>query len=124
MVASSPSISEQTGRPLGFSAAELTHPLHAFQTAGYEVELASTQGGKIEIDANSDPTDQSGYGAHDIISQGYMQLDWFRTLLADTKKLSQIDVEDYQAIFLVGGQAPMYTFKGNRDLEVLFAKFY
>ncbi len=31
MVASSPSVSKQTGWPIGFWAAELTHPLHIFK---------------------------------------------------------------------------------------------
>jgi putative intracellular protease/amidase len=73
MVASSPTTSKQTGWPIGFWAAELTHPLRVFQEAGYTVELASTNGGKIEIDGYSNPTDQSGYSAHDVISLGYMQ---------------------------------------------------
>ena len=45
MVASSPSVSEQTGWPIGFGA-ELTHPLHVFQEAGYEVDLVFTEGEK------------------------------------------------------------------------------
>ncbi len=124
MVASSPTISKQTGWPIGFWAAELTHPFHVFQEAGYEVELASTEGGKIEMDAYSDPTDPSGYSAHDIISLGYMQLDWFNKMLGNTKKLSEVNKDDYKAIFLVGGQGPMYTYKGNKALENLFVVFY
>ncbi|MEM9548439.1 MAG: type 1 glutamine amidotransferase domain-containing protein [Bacteroidota bacterium] len=124
MVASSPSVSEQTGWPIGFWAAELTHPLHVFQEAGYEVELASTQGGKIVMDSYSNPTDQSGYSAHDIITLGYMQLDWFNEMLENTKKLSEVNRDKYDAIFLVGGQGPMYTFRGNQELENLFAAFY
>lgn len=124
MVASSPTVSKQTGWPIGFWAAELTHPLHIFQEAGYEVELASTEGGKIEMDAYSNPTDASGYSAHDVISLGYMQLDWFKEMLANTRKMTDVNPDDYDAIFLVGGQAPMYTFKGNHALEKLFANFY
>lgn len=124
MVASSPAVSEQTGWPIGFWAAELTHPLHVFQEAGYEVELASTEGGAVKMDGYSDPTDASGYSAHDVISLGYMQQDWFNEMLANTQKLSEINAADYDAIFLVGGQAPMYTFRGNHDLEQLFASFY
>jgi putative intracellular protease/amidase len=124
MVASSPSVSKQTGWPIGFWAAELTHPLRVFQEAGYEVELASTEGGKIVMDGYSNPTDASGYSAHDVISLGYMQLDWFNQMLANTKKLSDVNFNDYLAVFLVGGQAPMYTFKGNKDLEKLFVQFY
>lgn len=124
MVASSPTTSKQTGWPIGFWAAELTHPLQVFQEAGYDVELASTAGGKIEMDGYSNPTDASGYSAHDVITLGYMQQQSFNEMLANTKKLSDIKAEEYDAVFLVGGQGPMYTFRGNKDLEKLFASFY
>lgn len=124
MVASSPSVSQQTGWPIGFWAAELTHPLRVFQEAGYEVELVSTEGGALQMDSYSNPTDASGYSANDVISLGYMQQEWFNDMLAKTRKLTEVDVADYVAIFLVGGQGPMYTFKGNKDLEKLFAAFY
>ena len=124
MVASSPSVSKQTGWPIGFWAAELTHPLHVFQDAGYEVDLVSTEGGKIEMDSYSNPTDASGYSAHDVISLGYMQTDAFKQMLENTPKLTEVNPEEYDAIFLVGGQGPMYTFRGNQELEKTFASFY
>ncbi len=124
MVASSPSISQQTGWPIGFWAAELTHPLRVFQEAGYEVELVSTEGGDLVMDSYSNPKDPSGYSAHDIITLGYMQKPEFNAMLKNTKKLSEVDTKNYDAIFLVGGQGPMYTFKGNKDLEKLFVSFY
>ncbi|MER0439263.1 type 1 glutamine amidotransferase domain-containing protein [Emticicia sp. W12TSBA100-4] len=124
MVASSPSVSKQTGWPIGFWAAELTHPLRVFQEAGYEVELVSTEGGKLEMDGYSNPTDASGYSAHDVISLGYLQKPEFNAMLENTKKLTEVDAANYDAIFLVGGQGPMYTFRGNHDLEKLFVSFY
>ena len=124
MVTSSPSVSDQTGWPIGFWAAELTHPMHVFTQAGYEVELASTQGGQILMDAYSDPTHESGYAADDIISLGYMQLDWFNDMLQNTLSIAEVDPGKYDAIFLVGGQGPMYTFRGNDTLEKVFAEFY
>jgi putative intracellular protease/amidase len=124
MVASSPTVSKQTGWPIGFWAAELTHPLFVFQEAGYEVELVSTNGGKLEMDAYSNPNDISGYSAHDVISLGFMQKPEFNAMLENTKKLSDVKHHDYAAIFLVGGQGPMYTFKGNTDLQKLFISFY
>jgi putative intracellular protease/amidase len=124
MVVSSPSVSKQTGWPIGFWAAELTHPMRVFQEAGYEIEIVSTEGGKLEMDGYSNPTDASGYSAHDIISLGYMQKPEFNNMLANTKKLTEVNHNDYAAIFLVGGQGPMYTFKGNTDLQKLFVLFY
>lgn len=124
MVASSPSVSKQTNWPIGFWAAELTHPLRVFQEAGYKVELASTEGGKLEMDGYSNPLDESGYSAHDVISLGYMQKTDFNEMLENTKKLTEVNAKDYDAIFLVGGQGPIYTFRGNKDLEQLFVSFY
>lgn len=124
MVASSPSVSKQTGWPIGFWAAELTHPLRVFQEAGYEVELVSTDGGKLMMDGYSNPTDASGYSAHDVISLGYMQQKWFNDMLENTKKMTEVNAADYVGIFLVGGQGPMYTYRGNKDLEKLFVNFY
>ncbi|WP_185205851.1 type 1 glutamine amidotransferase domain-containing protein [Chryseobacterium sp. C3] len=124
MIASSPSVSKQTNWPIGFWAAELTHPLRVFQEAGYEVELVSTEGGKLEMDGYSNPLDESGYSAHDVISLGYLQQDSFKNMLENTQKLTEVDTKDYDAVFLVGGQGPMYTFRGNKDLEQLFVSFY
>ncbi len=76
------------------------------------------------MDGYSNPTDASGYSAHDVISLGYMQKDWFNQMLANTRKLTEVNPADYAAIFLVGGQGPMYTFKANAELEKLFAAFY
>lgn len=124
MVASSPFVSKQTGWPIGFWAAELTHPLHVFQEAGFDVEIASTEGGEIVMDGYSNPTDESGYSVHDVISLGYMKLDWFNQMLNHTIKITDVAVNEYDAIFLVGGQGPMYTFRGNKELEKLFASFF
>lgn len=124
MVASSPSISKQTGWPIGFWAAELTHPMRVFQEAGYEIELVSTEGGKLEMDGYSNPMDTSGYSAYDIITLGYMQHPSFNQLLENTKSIAAVDQQAYAAIFLVGGQGPMYTFKDNSILQNLFVSFY
>jgi len=124
MVAGSQTVSTQTKWPIGFWAAELTHPLRAFQEADNEVEIVSTAGGKIKMDGYSNPTDASDYSAHDVVSLGYMQQKWFNDMLANTKKFTEVSVKDYAAIFLVGGQSPMYTFKGNTELQKLFAAFY
>lgn len=124
LVASSPAVSAQTGWPIGFWTAELTHPMLVFQEAGYEIELTSTEGGALQMDSYSDPTDPSGYSAHDVITLGYLQKPEFKSLLANTRKFTEVNPADYAAIFLVGGQGPMYTFKGNADLQKLFAAFY
>jgi len=124
MIASNPSTSAQTGWPIGCWAAELTHPYMEFIEAGMEVVIASPSGGKIEFDGYSDPRDASGYSADDVISMGFISSPKYAALMENTAKLSDINPKDFDAIFLVGGQAPMYTFKGNEALMKFFSNFY
>ncbi len=71
IVASNRSISDQTGWPLGFLRAELTHPYCQFTEHGYQVAIASPDAGPLTADSFSDPEDESGYSAHDLISLGF-----------------------------------------------------
>lgn len=57
MVVANPTTSTTTGWPVGFWASELFHPLYEFTEAGYEVTVASPEGGSVEVDALSDPRD-------------------------------------------------------------------
>ncbi len=124
LVAANPSVSKQTGWPIGFWAAELTHPYFEFTEKGYEVEIVSPDGGKLELDGFSDPRHESGYSAHDLISLGFLSSPNHSKLLENTKSISQVNIEDYDVLFLAGGQSPMYTFIDNQKLHKFVADFY
>jgi putative intracellular protease/amidase len=124
LVAANPSVSKQTGWPIGFWAAELTHPYFEFTEKGYEVEIVSPDGGKLEIDGFSDPRHESGYSAHDLISLGFLTSPTHSKLLENTKSISQVKIEDYDSLFLAGGQSPMYTFVDNAKLHKFVSDFY
>lgn len=124
MIAANPAVSQQTGWPIGCWAAELTHPYWEFIHAGYEVEIVSPNGGKLEFDGYSDPRDASGYSADDLISLGFIHSPKHMALIENTQKLSDVKMSDFAAIFLVGGQSPMYTFRGNKPLEKFVVDFY
>lgn len=124
IVAANPAVSPTTGWPVGFWAAELTHPYWEFINAGFEVDIASPDGGKLEMDAYSDPEHDSGYSAGDLISLGFKHSKKHLALLAASKKLAEVNFSQYRAIFLVGGQSPMITFKGNLQVQAAVVKFY
>ena len=48
ILASNPAVSDQTGWPIGFWWAEPTHPYWEFTERGYEVDIASPQGGLLD----------------------------------------------------------------------------
>ena len=124
MVVANPAVSTTTGWPVGFWWAELTHPYWAFVEAGYEVEIRSPQGGALQADGYSDPEDASGYSAHDILSLGFKKSAAHAALLANTPSVDGVDPNDYDAVFVAGGQSPMVTFRGNETLQRLVARFY
>ena len=124
MVVANPAVSTTTGWPVGFWWAELTHPYWAFVEAGYEVEIRSPMGGPLQADGYSDPEDPSGYSAHDILSLGFKKSAAHAALLANTPSVDGVDPNDYDAVFVAGGQSPMVTFRGNETLQRLVARFY
>lgn len=123
LVAANPAVSTTTGWPVGFWASEVTHPLDAFTAAGIEVTIASPRGGRIEMDAYSNPLDESGYSAQDSITLTYLDQEWFQSLLSDTPSISQFSAADFDAILVAGGMSPMFTFKEELALQRLFLEF-
>jgi len=124
LIAANPATSPTTGWPVGFWWAELTHPYWAFTEAGYEVEIRSPEGGALSADGFSDPEDDSGYSAHDILSLGFKHSPAHRALIEDTKPIDDVNVDAYDAVFVTGGQSPMVTFRGNAKVQKLVADFY
>ncbi|MCG3154778.1 MAG: hypothetical protein DKINENOH_01372 [bacterium] len=124
MVVANPAVSQTTGWPIGFWAAELTHPYYEFTEKGYQVEIVSPQGGKLQIDSFSDPRDASGYSAHDLISMGFLSTPQLAALLDETRSIAAVKIADYDALFLAGGQSPMYTFINDTKLHQFVADFY
>jgi putative intracellular protease/amidase len=124
IVISNPAVSTTTGWPVGFWWAELTHPYFHFTEAGWDVDLFSPQGGACEADAMSDPDDASGWQAEDVISRGYKHDPAFLELIASTRAIDELAVEDYDALVVAGGQGPMFTFEREEGLQRKFAEFY
>lgn len=124
LVAANPSTSTVTQWPVGFWWAELTHPYWAFTEAGYEVEIRSPAGGALQADGYSDPEDASGYSAHDILSLGFKKSPTHAALLSDTKSIAGVSPAGYDALFIAGGQSPMFTFRSDAALQALVAAFY
>jgi putative intracellular protease/amidase len=124
LIAANSAVSATTGWPIGFWWAELTHPFWVFTEAGYEIEIRSPRGGALVADGYSDPEDTSGYSAHDILSLGFKKSKAHAALLESTKPIDGVKVADYDALFVIGGQSPMVTFRGDATLQQLVADFY
>lgn len=124
MVVANPTTSTTLGWPVGFWAAELAHPFYEFSQVGFEVTVASPNGGRVEVDALSDPRDPSKWSIDDILSLGFLTSPLTAPLLEATPKLADLDWSKYDALVVCGGQSPMFTFPGNADLQRALRTFY
>ncbi|MDN5726616.1 MAG: type 1 glutamine amidotransferase domain-containing protein [Propionibacteriales bacterium] len=105
----------RTGLWLG----ELTHFYDYVTDSGFDVTIASPAGGYVPLDPES--------LAHDVLGElgtdrRYEDRE-FMDLLVGTRKASDVNVEDYDAIYFTGGHGVMFDFRGN-DLGELTANFY
>ena len=124
IVASNPAVSTVTGWPVGFWWSELTHPWWEFTEHGYQVEIASPDGGALRADSWSDPRDDSGYSAHDLISLGFIESPRHAALVQTTTPLHEVNVDDFDAVLFVGGQGPMFTFVDDEVVHQVLTGFY
>lgn len=124
IIISNPSVSTTLGAPVGFWWGELTHPYFKFSEVGYKVEVFSPEGGKCVADAMSDPEDVSQWQAEDVISRGYKHDPAFVKLIENTRSVDKIDINQFDALLVAGGQGPMFTFEKATNLHKKFVEFY
>jgi putative intracellular protease/amidase len=124
MLVANPTVSTTLGWPVGFWTAELAHPYYEFAQVGFDVTVASPNGGKVEVDALSDPRDPSKWSIDDILSLGFLTSPLTAPLLENTPKLRDLDWSKYDALVICGGQAPMFTYRDNADVHDAIRTFY
>lgn len=94
-------------RSTGYFFPEVAHPYHVFAEAGIAVEYASPLGGTPPQDGydESDPAQQAFHNGSAIRRMGH------------SRKLSEVDVLDYDAIFFPGGLGPMVDIAKDPDVK-------
>lgn len=107
-----------TGQKTGFWLEELAAPYYLLKDAGAVITLASPKGGQPPLDPKSDQPE------HQTDSTKRFQSDTTaQAVLANTKKLGDMRVGDFDAIFYPGGHGPMWDFPDNATSIALIEAF-
>ncbi|MBB5321010.1 type 1 glutamine amidotransferase domain-containing protein [Marinobacter oulmenensis] len=101
-----------TGHKTGFWLEEFTAPFYVFKDAGADITLASPQGGQPPVDPNSEAEE-----ALTETTRRFSQDSHAKEMLASTKKLADVDMSDFDAIFYPGGHGPLWDL-ANDDKSV------
>lgn len=105
-----------TDQANGTYSPELTHALHAFIAAGFDYEIASIQGGSAPIYG----TDIEG----DSVNETILKNDEFQNRMNNTRLVSELSIDDYDAIYYPGGFGLLSDLATNEAMAKLSAKHY
>ncbi|RQR29521.1 type 1 glutamine amidotransferase domain-containing protein [Burkholderia sp. Bp9143] len=99
-------------RPTGFFFPEIAHPFEAFDQAGIAIEYVTLLGGKPHEDS---------YDEKDSAQSAFRQSLSYKRM-GRSRKLSEVDVLDYDAIFIPGGLGPMVDIARNPEVQRAIAR--
>ena len=100
-----------TGRKTGFWLEELAAPYYAFHDAGATLTLASPRGGQPPLDPKSDEPDAQTEATRRFQSDADAM-----KALANTRKLSEVAIGEFDAVFYPGGHGPLWAVRAGKPV--------
>ncbi|HEX2393991.1 MAG TPA: type 1 glutamine amidotransferase domain-containing protein [Bacteroidales bacterium] len=114
-VVTSHNIKGHTGKPTGYYLSEVTHPWKVLRNAGYEIDFVSPKGGKSPVE---------GLDLKDPVNKKFWENKIYKFKIDNTKKPSEINPDDYQAVYYAGGHGTMWDFPDNEALAEITRRIY
>jgi putative intracellular protease/amidase len=101
----------KVGYRTGLWLGELTHFWDVAEESGYKMDIASPAGGPVPLDPESLIISEVAHavGVKGNISKRYEDRT-FMNLLQNTRRVSEVDAADYDAIYMTGGHGVMFDF--------------
>ena len=118
MVLTSHDTLDDTGEKTGFWLEEFAAPYYALKDAGAEITLASPKGGQPPLDPKSDAEDAQ---THD--TRRFKSDEAAKAELANTRRLSEVKAEDFDAVFYPGGHGPLWDLANDSQSIALIEAF-
>ena len=108
-----------TGAKTGFWLEEFAAPWYVFKDAGADVVLASPAGGQPPLDPKSDAPDSQSADTRRFRADASAV-----AALANTRKLSDVAGDHFNAVFYPGGHGPLWDLAEDKDSIALIEKTY
>jgi putative intracellular protease/amidase len=108
-----------TGRKTGFWLEEFAAPYYVFKDAGEDITVVSPKGGQPPIDPKSDEPGNQTPAMTRFKSDKAAQ-----AVLANTRKLSDVNAADFDTVFYSGGHGPMWDLAEDKTSISLIEDFY
>ncbi len=102
-------------RTTGNFLTEVAHPYETFKKQGYQVDIASIKGGHAPLDGMHEKDE--------ALNIAFLNGDGL-VKMSNTPNIEEVDVNDYDAIFVPGGLAPMADMPENKTVQKALASTY
>jgi putative intracellular protease/amidase len=107
-----------TGKKTGFWVEEFANPYYTLLDKGAAITIATPKGGAAPIDPSSDSPDAATEDTerfnNDVVA---------KERIANTEKLSDINPDDFDAVFYPGGHGPLWDLANDKTSIALIEKF-
>jgi putative intracellular protease/amidase len=103
-----------SGKPTGYEHTELARAYYVFTVNGFEVDIASPRGG--EPRAVIDDEDMAA------LDHAFLNDPVAMAKVQNTLALSDVNADEYAALFFVGGKGTMWDFPDNPDIQRLVSE--
>jgi len=113
-----------SGSETAFWLSEVTHPYWHLIERGVEIDFASPEGGKVVYDAYSDPYFENSLEAEDIVSKGFLSDKDLVAKFDTTLKLSDLNLDDYDAVHVAGGRGATFDLFPNAEVGKVLKDFW
>jgi len=107
------------GAQTGYYLPEAAHPYYSFKEANYDIEFAAPKGPNPPVDNYSVET----FGKDEECAK-FLSDPEVKAKLAGTKKLADVKVENFDAIFYVGGHGPVIDLASDVTNANFASEFY
>jgi putative intracellular protease/amidase len=108
-----------TGHKTGFWIEEFAAPYYVLADAGVQITIASPKGGQPPVDPKSEMADSQTKA-----TRRFDKDEALKDKLAHTLVLSDVKVEDYDAVFYPGGHGPLWDLAIDKNSIALIESFY
>jgi len=105
-----------TGKKTGYELTELARAYYVFKANGFEVDIASTKGGKPPVVIDDDDMGKFDFAfLNDTVAQDKV---------GNSIAMADVDKSQYQAVYFVGGKGAMFDFPENTAIKSLVSDYY
>ncbi|WP_336518465.1 type 1 glutamine amidotransferase domain-containing protein [Pollutibacter soli] len=119
IIATSHDILGDTKVKTGAWLEEISIPYYAFRDAGADIVISSPRGGRVPLDPKSQSVILSNYG-----TKKFMKDDEAMSLMSASRKLEEINANDFDLVLVTGGHGAMWDLADNAILNLLLESFY